>query len=133
MEMAVRSCNYATEKFRNLKGATMGKFFNVSVSYDRTYQKRTDKGGGGFVPYFFGNHSIETGEVLSIEIACNGCSYCVEKQQALKYKRMSVEQYHKWHENHKEVSQAKDFSDFNSVALESKLARVIVRKSLDQG
>ena len=94
MEMAVRSCKRAVQKLRSIHGKSGDEFLNVPVSYDGAYQKRTGKGGGGFARYCFASAiSIETGQVLSFEVACNGCRYCVEKQQALREKRITVEDY----------------------------------------
>ncbi|KAI6648779.1 hypothetical protein LOD99_7166 [Oopsacas minuta] len=134
MEIAVRSCNRAAQELRIIKGAIVGELLKVSISYDGSYQKGTDKGEGGFAQYCFAaGISIETGEVLSFEVACNGCRYCVDKQQALKDKKMSVKDYRLWEVQHKESCQAKDYGEYNSVALESKLAPVIFEKSIDQG
>ena len=43
-----------------------------------------------------------------------------------------MEDYWHWQEEHKKISQAKEFGEFNSVALESKLAPVVFRKSIEQ-
>ena len=89
MEMAVHSCKRAAQKLRSIHGKFGDEFLNVPVSYDGAYQKRTGKGGGGFARYCFASAiSIETGKVLSFEVACNGCRYCVEKQQALREKKL---------------------------------------------
>ena len=133
MEMAVRSCNRAAQKLRDIHGKSSEEILQVPVSYDGAYQKRTGKGGGGFARYCFTSAiSIETGEVLSFEIACNGCKYCVEKQEALKDKRLSIENYRLWLDEHEKTCQAKEYGHVNSVALESKLAPVVFRKSINQ-
>ena len=131
MEMAVRSCNRAAQKLRDLHGKSGEELLNVSVSYDGAYQKRSGKGGGGFARYCFAPAiSIET--VLSFEVACNGCRYCIEKQEALRDKRLSRENYCLWLVEHEKTCQAKEYDNVKSVALESKLAPVVFRKSIDQ-
>ena len=76
----------------------------MPVSYDGAYQKRSRNGGGGFARYCFASAiSIETEHVLSFEVACSGCRYCVEKQQALREKRIAVEEYRHWQEKHKKI------------------------------
>ena len=133
MEIAARSCKRAAEKLRTICAKSVKQFLNIPVSYDGSCQKRTGKGGGGFPRYCFAAAiSIETGEVLSFEFACNGCHYCVEKQQVLKDKRLSIEGYRLWQWEHQKTCQARDYGEFKSVALESKLAPNIFGKSVDQ-
>ena len=69
---------------------------------------------------------------MSFGVACNGCRYCVEKQEALKDKRLSIDNYRLWQSEHVKTCQSKEYGHLNSVALESKLAPVVFRKSLDQ-
>ena len=133
MEMAVRGCNRGAKKLRDLYGKSREVFLNVSVSYDGAHQKRTGKGGGGFGRYCFASAiSIETGEDLSFGFACNGCRHCVEKQEALKDKRLSMDNYRQWQSEHEKTCQFKEYSHENSVALVSKLNLVVFRKFLDQ-
>ena len=73
--------------------------------------------------------SVETGKVLTYEIACNSCRLCVEKQQALKEKRISLEMYRLG--EHGKTCQAKEYGKYNSVALESQLAPKIISKSIE--
>ena len=53
--------------------------------------------------------SLETGKVLSYEVACNSCKYCVEKQQALKCKNITVEEYSEWLSEHVKTCQASEY------------------------
>ena len=76
--------------------------------------------------------SLETGKVLSYEVACNSCKYCVEKQQALKCKNITVEEYSEWLSEHEKTCQASEYGSNASTALESQLAPVVFRKSIKQ-
>ena len=109
------------------------EFLEVTVSYDGAYQKRGGKSGCGFFRYCVACAiSVETGKVLNYEIACNSCKKCIEKQQALKEKRLDLAEYKIWKETHESSCQAKEYGKYSSVALESKLAPVIFRKSIEQ-
>ena len=91
------------------------------------------KKGGGFSRYCIACAiSVETGKVLSYEIACNSCKLCIEKQQALREKRIDLSEYKIWKEMHESSCQAREYGKYSSVALESKLAPVIFRKSIKQ-
>ena len=96
------------------------------------------KGGGGESGREFSRYcvawaiSVENGKVLNYEIACNSCKMCIEKQQALREKRIDLAKYKIWKEIHESKCQAKEFGKYNSVSLESKLAPVIFRKSIKQ-
>ena len=110
MEMAVRSCKRAAQKLWNIHEKSCDEFSNVPVSYNGAYQKISGKGGGGFARCCFASSiSIETGQVLSFEVVCNGCRYCVEKQQSLREKRMTVEDYRHWQEEYKKICQVNEF------------------------
>ena len=103
----------------------------VAVSYDGAYQKRGGKSGGEFARYCFAAAiSVQTGKVLTYEIACSSCRLCVEKQQALKGQRISLEDYRLWLGEHGKICQAKEYGNFNSVALESQLAPIIFSKAI---
>ena len=96
-------------------------------------KKGGGKSGGGFSRCCVACAiSVESGKVLSYEIACNSCRFCVEKQQALREKRITLAEYKIWNEMHKSSCQANDYGEYSSVALESKLAPVIFRKSIAQ-
>ena len=57
-------------------------------------KKGGGESGGGFSRYCIACAiSVETGKVLSYEIACNSCKLCIEKQQALREKRIYLVEY----------------------------------------
>ena len=83
------------------------EFLKTTVSYDGAYQQRPTKFGGGYAHYCFAAViSVETGKVLKYDIACNSCRLCVEKQQALRDKRISPEMFNLWLGEHRESCQA---------------------------
>ena len=74
-------------------------------------KKGGGKSGGGFSIYCIACAiSVESVKVLNLEIACNGCRFCVEKQQALR-------EYKIWKEMHESSCQAKVYGAYSSVAL----------------
>ena len=96
-------------------------------------KKRGGNSGGGFSRYCVAcSKSVKTGKVLNYEIACNSCRFCVENQQALREKHINLAEYKICKEMHESSCQAKDYGEYISVALESKLSPVIFRKSIDQ-
>ena len=109
------------------------EFLEVTVSYDGSYQKRGGKSGGGFSRYCVACAiSVDTGKVLNYEIACDSFKMCIEKQLALREKRLDLAEHKIWKEMHESKCQAKEYGKYSSVALESKLAPVIFRKSIEQ-
>ena len=49
------------------------------ASYDGAYQLRSGKSGGGFSWYCFSSAiSVDSGKVLSYDVACNSCPVCNE-------------------------------------------------------
>ena len=132
-DIAQASCIRAALELRKKHNSADSEFLEVTVSYDGAYQKRGGKSGGGFSRYCVACAiSVETGKVLSYEIACNSCKLCIEKQQALREKRMNLPEYKIWKEMHESSCQAREYGKYSSVALESKLAPVIFRKSIEQ-
>ena len=69
---------------------------------------------------------------MTLEIACIGCRNSVKKQEALKSKSMSIEQYCLWLVDHEKSCQAGEYSNINFVELESNLPPVVFIKSLNQ-
>ena len=57
---------------------------------------------------------------------------CIEKQLALREKRLDLAEYKIWKEMHESKCQANEHGKYSSVSLESKLAPVIFRKSIEQ-
>ena len=133
MDVAQASCMRAALEVREKHNTADSEFLEVTVSYDGAYQKKGGKSGGGFFRYCVACAiSVETGKVLNYEIACNSCKLCIEKQQALRGKRLELAEYKIWKEMHESSCQAKDYGEYSSVALESNLAPVIFRKSIAQ-
>ena len=131
-EVARRSCSRAAQELREKHNTPDSEFLEVTVSYDGTYQKRSTNTSGGFSRYCFASAiSVETGKVLSYEVACNSCRLCVEKQQALREKRIDTVAYKSWLENHSKSCQASGYGKYSSAALESQLAPVIFKKSIE--
>ena len=56
----------------------------------------------------------------------------VEKQQTLKCKNITVEEYSEWLSEHGKTCQASEYGSYASKALESQLAPVVFRKSIEQ-
>ena len=56
----------------------------------------------------------------------------MEKQQALKDKRIILSEYKIWRDMHEISCHAREYGMYNSAVLESKLAPVIFNKSLEQ-
>ena len=132
-DIAQASCMRAAIELRKKHNTVESEFLEVTVSYDGAYQKRGGKSGGGFSRYCFACAiSVETGKVLSYEIACNSCKFCIEKQQALRDNRIGLVEYKVLKEIHKPGCQAREYGNYSSVALESKLAPVIFRKAIEQ-
>ena len=132
-DVAQASCFRAALELREKHNTAECDFLEVTVSYDGAYQKRGGKSGGGFSRYCIACAiSVETGKVLSYEIACNSCKLCIEKQQALREKRIDLAEYKIWKDKHESSCQAREYGKYSSVALESKLAPVIFRKSIEQ-
>ena len=103
------------------------------ASYDGAYQLRSGKSGGGFSRYCFSSAiSVNSGKVLSYDVACNSCPSCNEFELKLNKKQISESDYRVWVENHKSICPAQ-YSEFASVQLESALAPVIVRQAYDRG
>ena len=103
------------------------------ASYDGAYQLRSGKSGGGFSRYCFSSAiSIDSGKVLSYEVACNSCPRCNEFELKLNKKQISEIDYRVWVENHKSICPAQ-YSEFASVQLKSALAPVVVRQAYDRG
>ena len=123
----------AALELRKKHNTADSEFLEVTVSYNGAYQKRGGKAGGGLSRYCIACAiSVETGKVLSYEIACNSCRLCIEKQQALKEKRIDLAEYKIWIKMHESSCQAREYGKYSSVALESKLAPVVFRKSIEQ-
>ena len=102
------------------------------ASYDGAYQLRSGKSGGGFSRYCFSSAiSVDSGKVLSYDVACNSCPGCNEFQLKLNKKQISESDYRVWVENHKSICPAQ-YSEFASVQLESALAPVVVKQAYDR-
>ena len=130
-EIAERSCDRAAKQLRDKFCTCDDEFLEAIVSYDGAYQRRGGKHSGGFSRYCFSSViSLETGKVLSYEVACNSCKYCVEKQQVLKFKNITVEEYSEWLSEHGKTCQASEYGSYASTAIESQLAPVVFRKSI---
>ena len=79
----------AALELRNKHNTAESEFLEVTVSYDGAYQKGGGESGREFSRYCVAwAISVENGKVLNYEIACNSCKMCIEKQQALREKRM---------------------------------------------
>ena len=74
------------------------------ASYDGAYQLRSGKSGGGFSRYCFSSAiSVNSGKVLSYDVACNSCPGCNEFELKLNKKQISESDYRIWVENHKSI------------------------------
>ena len=94
---------------------------------------RSGKSGGRFSRYCFASAiSVDSGKVLSYEVACNSCPRRNEFE--LKYTRGQIndDEYQLWEQNHKTICPSK-YSEFASVQLESALAPVILRQAYERG
>ena len=64
------------------------------ASYDGAYQLRSGKSGGGFSKYCFSSAiSIDSGKVLSYDVASNSCPCCNELEIKLNRKQISESDY----------------------------------------
>ena len=103
------------------------------ASYDGAYQLRSGKSGGGFSRYCLSSAiSVDSGKVLSYDVACNSCPGCNEFELKLNKNQISESDYRIWVENDNSICPAQ-FSEFASVQLESALAPVVVRQAYDRG
>ena len=103
------------------------------ASYDGAYQIISGKFGGGFSRICFSSAIyVDSGKVLSYDVARNSCPGCNEFQLKLNKKQISESDYRIWVENHKSICPAQ-FYEFASVQLESAMAPVLVKKAYDRG
>ena len=106
---------------------------HAEVSYDGAYQIRSKKGGGGYSPYCFAAAiSVETGKVISYDVACNSCRKCNLYASKLRDQEITEEGHHNWFLEHQSTCPAK-YSEYASVHLESLLAPLVVRQAYDRG
>ena len=134
-EEEARKCmDSAKLELENIFGLdTVSGGVHCVASYDGAYQMRSGKSGGGFSRYCFASAiSVDSGKVLSYEVACNSCPRCNEFE--LKYTREQIndDEYQLWEQNHKTICPSK-YSEFASVQLESALAPVILRQAYERG
>ena len=103
------------------------------VSYDGAYQIRSKKGGGGYSPYCFASAiSVDTGNVVAYDVACNNCRICNTYASKLRDNEITEEEHHDWYITHHSNCPAK-YSEYASVHLESLLAPLVVRQAYDRG
>ena len=132
--VARESMNNAKLELEGLFGVnSSSKCVHCVASYDGAYQMRPTKGGGGFSRYCFASAiSVDTGRVLSYDVACNSCEECSEYENKLRNKLISEKEYRDLKENHDVICQA-TYSDLASIQLESAVAPVIVRQAYERG
>ena len=76
---AEQSMAESVKQLRTVENISNSEYLRTMVSYDGAYQQRSGKSGGGFSRYCFAAAiSVQTGTVLSYDVACNSCKICSE-------------------------------------------------------
>ena len=85
------------------------------ASYDGVYQARSGKSRGSFSRYCFSSAiSVDSGKVLSYDIACNSCPRYNEYEHKYTKEHTNEDEYQTWAHNHKTIN------------LSSKISRVCI-------
>ena len=109
------------------------KYVTAVGTFDGAYQQRTWKSGGGFSRYCFAAAIIAgTGKVVSYGVAFNSCSLCNILGNRLKREQISIEEFDTRMVEHKVTCPA-EYSDLESVHLESAIAPRVISEALDRG
>ena len=98
------------------------------ASYDGAYRFRSGQSAVAFRYCFSSVIPIDSGKVLSYDVACNSCLRCNEFGLKPSKKKISEIDYKVWVENYKSICPAQ-YSEFASIQLESALSPIVIRQA----
>ena len=131
--VAKQSMYRAAIELETLNGRCENGLIHDIASFDGAYQKRSNKGGGGYSRYCFASViSMTLGKVVAFDVACNSCRECTLLANMLGDQGLEMEEYDKLVVSHQPQCPAK-FSTYSSVCLESELSTVLLEQALTRG
>ena len=131
--VAQQSMMEAVRELKTIMQIRSSENIRTMVSYDGAYQQRSGKSGGGFSRYCFAAAiSVQTGKVISYDIACNSCRICSQIGNLYREDLITIEEFQNRKLIHSPHCPAK-YKNYASVQLESALAPSVVRDALSRG